>query len=332
MKRTLYIDTPGTVVRRDGGALVVERDDHVLERLPVHRLERLMLWGGAQITTPALRMVVEAGADVAFLGERGFIGAVRGAVSGGLFVLLAQVDAYRDAERSLVLAREVVATKCLAQAELVAGARRAPADVGRGERVAELKHWARRAADASSLDALRGIEGTAARDYFEALGRLVRPPFSFEGRNRRPPRDPVNALLSLGYMMLATEIRADVEARGFDPRLGFLHTVRAGRPALALDLMEPWRAPVVDRLVLTLINRQQLKPDDFEPGPEGGIRLIKSAFARFIDAWEAHLGGREPTEGLPSLRRQIAAWLDGFEARLVGDTSLPDPANTLDDP
>lgn len=316
MHQTLYLDTPGTVLRRDAGALVIERNDRAVGRVPLHRLGRILLWGGTHITTPALRMVAEAGVDVALLSERGLIGTLRGPTSGSLVGLLAQVATFHDPARCLERAHELVVAKIGGQRDLVRGA------WWRGDTDRRAALLERLALDvqAGDLDTLRGLEGHAARAYFEALASIVQPPFEFTGRNRRPPRDPVNALLSLGYMLLVTEIQADIEARGLDPRIGFLHAVRPGRPALALDLMEPWRAPVVDRLVLTVLNRGMLKPSDFEGQADGGVKLSGPAFARFINAWETHLGSREPPEcdAPPGLRRRMAAWLDGFEARLMG--------------
>lgn len=320
---TLYLQQPGTVLRRDGGALVVERADEAPLRVPLPQLGRVLLWGGTHITTPALRLLAEAGVEVALMSERGVLGWVQGSASAGLVRLLAQVRSFHDPALRLARAHELVEAKLAAQRALVRSAWWRGDESQRQAVLAGLIC----PVEAPDLDTLRGHEGRAARLYFSAFGELLRPPWTFSGRNRRPPRDPVNALLSLGYMLLAAEVRADVTARGLDARLGFLHAVRPGRPALALDLMEPWRPGAVDRWALTLLNRGRLQPSDFEPIGEG-VRLSPRAFARAIDAWEAHLGSREPpAEGaLPSLRRCIAAWIDGFEARLVAGASdvMPD--------
>ena len=134
--------------------------------------------------------------------------------------------------------------------------------------------------NAEDLDKLRGIEGYAAKAYFGAFTSMVRtnrPAFTLTERSRRPPRDPINALLSFVYTLLANECVAACEGVGLDPQIGFLHAIRPGRPALALDLMEELRTPLADRLVLTLINRGQIKPDDFIERPGGAIHLTDDA-------------------------------------------------------
>lgn len=319
--QTIYIESPGTIVRRQGGALVAEQDKRIVLRLPLHRLRRLLLWSQTHITTPALRMALSAGVDVALLSRRGLVGTIRPPLSGSVALLLAQIATYRAPAQALVIAKALITAKLTSQARLLRSARRASARHHLLPVAAALTAQRDAVDAATDLATLRGVEGATTRRYFAGYGALIQPPLRFTGRARRPPPDPINALLSLGYMLLVTEIGADLEARGFDPRLGLMHAVRSGRPALALDLMEPWRAPIVDRLVANLVNRGVLGPDDFEAGPSGGVRLNPPAFARFLDAWERHLGPRQAPEPdvTPSLRRQLAAWIDSIEARLLAD-------------
>lgn len=142
---------------------------------------------------------------------------------------------------------------------------------------------------AADLDQLRGIEGYAAKAYFAAFKCMVRgdrTAFAMTERSRRPPRDPINAMLSFVYTLLVNECIAACESVGLDPQVGFLHALRPGRPALALDLMEELRAPIADRLVLTLINRGQIKPDDFIDRPGGGIHLVEDARKTLLAAYQ----------------------------------------------
>ena len=142
---------------------------------------------------------------------------------------------------------------------------------------------------APSLEVLRGIEGAATRRYFRALAGIVPPAFAFAGRSRRPPRDPCNALLSFGYVLVGNELQALLDGIGFDPYIGFYHQLDYGRPSLALDLLEEFRAPLVDRLSATLLNRGELAAGDFAGTPERGITLTREALKRYLAAYEREL-------------------------------------------
>lgn len=154
-----------------------------------------------------------------------------------------------------------------------------------------LKRSLAQARRASRLDELRGIEGAATAAWFELFGQLLKSPWRFPGRNRRPPRDPVNALLSLGYTWLLHRIQAKIQAHGLELNLGALHEYRAGRPSLACDLMEPFRLPAVDRWVLAICNRDQLAPADFVQTKEG-TRLNPKRFGPTVTSWEQHWQSR----------------------------------------
>lgn len=312
--RTLYVTTVGSLVRRDNRALVVEREGTVLAREPLDGLGRVLVWGGVEVTTAALRLLLREGIRVALLTQRGrYVGSVAGPLDGAVATRLAQTRRYADPAFALDFARAVVRDKLHAQVHLLREARKRGGPDAVKDAAAEIERRLPDVDAAADLDAVRGLEGIAARTYFAALATLLPAPFTFDGRNRRPPRDPVNALLSLGYVLLGHEVAGDLEARGFDPRLGFLHTLRAGRPALALDVLEPWRPPAVDRLVLTLLRRRVIRTEHFR-AEGGGILLTPTGLRLFLEAYDQHLGRPEdPT----SLRRRIAAHADHVEARLL---------------
>lgn len=313
MMKTLYITRPGTLVRRDNHALTVERDGRTIGRQPLADLGRVVLWGGVELSTGALRMLVAAGVDVALLTRRGrYLGGVVAPFSGAVAVRLAQTVRFADPDFALRLARRLVRDKLTAQAHLLRTARKRGGPDRLKPAIRELDQLVRRLDQETHLDALRGIEGHGARIYFDAFAPLVPAPFTFAGRNRRPPRDPVNALLSLGYVLLTNEIAGDVQARGLDPRLGFLHTLRAGRPAFALDLLEPWRAPAIDRLVLNVLGRRTLKPTHFRAEGDA-VLLTPEGLPRFLEAYDRHLGRPDET----GLRHRIAAYIDGIESTLL---------------
>jgi len=220
---------------------------------------------------------------------------------------IAQHDAARDPERALTLARTWVVGKIRNQRTLLRRNAREPDP----RSLAQMAQWARRAAAASNLETLLGIEGSAARVYFGAFVSMLKGPMAelpggFEGRNRRPPKDPVNALLSFTYAVLAKDCTLALQAVGFDPMLGFLHQVRYGKPALALDLMEEFRPLVADSVVLSCINTQAITVDDFVTGATGcalkdrGRKTLLEAYARRLDELVTH-----PTFGYRISYRQV---------------------------
>ena len=185
----------------------------------------------------------------------------------------------------------------------------------------ELETLADRAAAAESCEALLGLEGTGARGYFAALGTAFRAELTFAGRQQRPAPDPVNALLSLGYVLLGNQLAGLLEARGLDPAVGFVHAPRAGRPSLALDLLEEFRPAVVDRFVLRLCNLRIVRPEQFEPDPEraGGVRLTRDGLKRFFGAWEKYL--RRPLRAADDaeewdVRERLRRQVEGLVAAL----------------
>jgi CRISPR-associated protein Cas1 len=173
---------------------------------------------------------------------------------------------------------------------LLRGAREAKSDEDRGalERAAaQLANCLRQVGRQDNLESLRGKEGEAARIYFGAFNRLIRAEgFEFSGRNRRPPRDPVNALLSFAYVLLASQMVGALEGVGLDPAAGFLHRERPGRPSLALDMIEPMRAPLADRFVLALINLRQVQPKGFTTTASGAVEMDEKTKKIFLTAWE----------------------------------------------
>jgi CRISPR-associated protein Cas1 len=303
-------------VKRDNRALVVEHERTVLAREPLAGLGRVVVWGGVEITTAALRLLARAGVRVALLTSRGrYVASLAGPLDGTVALRLAQLRRYADPAFALAQARATVRDKLAAQTHLLREARKRAGPDALKTAVADIESHLPALDAATEADVVRGLEGIAARTYFDALGTLVPEPFRFDGRNRRPPRDPVNALLSLGYTLLANEIAGDLEARGLDPRLGFFHTLRAGRPALALDVLDPWRPAAVDRLVLTLLRRRVFRPEHFRQAGDA-VLLTPEALKAFLAAYDRHLGAPEAAD---TLRRRIAAYVDHLESRLAED-------------
>jgi CRISPR-associated protein Cas1 len=194
-----------------------------------------------------------------------------------------------------------------------------------GSVLARLRSLEEQCAAATSLHVLRGVEGAASAAWFELLGKLLRPPWRFTQRQRRPPPDPVNALLSLGYTWLLTRTVARVEAAGLEAALGALHEYRASRPSLACDLMEPLRVPAVDRWVVALCNGSQVAPDNFL-AENGGVRLQPAVFGRILTSWQTHWIESHQDRSLDAMVQEIVALLRATTARLPTPPELPPEA------
>ncbi len=290
------------------------------QRVPLEAVDALVLLGGAQITTQALDACMRRGVRVAALQLSGAIRfVVTGPTSGNVHLRTAQFEAVMDSTRSLEIARAIVAAKLRNSGKVVGRWARDENDPVRAEQLAsraeQITERIARLAEADTGDHVRGAEGDAARIYFRAVAQaLASSDLEFSGRTRRPPRDPVNALLGFCYGMLVTECIGAAEGVGLDYQMGFFHRPRAGRPSLALDLAEEFRA-LTDRFVVTLIRRGQIAPDDFDHTPGGGVYLSSEGRTRVLEAWEAHKEAEIPHQ---LLQRGVERWaLPSVQATLL---------------
>lgn len=330
---TLYVTSEGAWVHKDGANVVVSVEGTEKGRAPLHLLGAIICFGQVGMSPQLMRACADEGICVTFLGWSGrFLARVEGGISGN--VLLRRAQHERTARDPLPVARAIVAAKIANQRGVI---RRAIRDYGRTEPLdlaeRRLSDAARLALTAPDLDQLRGQEGEGANAYFGVFGGLIRSrEIGFEGRSRRPPRDAANALLSFLYVLLTADCRSALESVGLDPQMGFLHRDRPGRPSLALDLMEEFRAPLADRLCLSLLNRRQLGPRDFRHEETGGVFLTEDARKTVLTAWQARkraplshafLGEKLPF-GLfiPAqaqlLARHLRGELDGYPAFIWG--------------
>lgn len=320
----LYVVEQGAVVQKEGERLVVRKEGRPLASVPVFKVDSVVVFGGVQVSTQAVALLLANGVELAFMSVDGRLkGRLMPAESRNVLLRLQQYQRYHDADFRLKLGRAVVRGKLANARALVLRYLRNHPEAPLVGPLRSLEDSLAQVDTAADLDSLRGIEGRGAAAYFTAFARMLTGELKFSGRSRRPPGDPVNALLSLGYSLLTHEVFGAVAARGLDPYLGFYHDVRYGRPALALDLVEEFRAPVVDRMVLSLVNRRVLGPDDFEEGEEGGVFLTKEGFRRFLATYEERLGGPGPVgvEGgwRAAFREQVGRlvravrWGDAYE-------------------
>lgn len=326
---TLFVTTPGAYLGKDGEAVEVRVERETRVRVPLHNLGGIVCFGHVTASPALLAGCAESGVAVTFLTEHGrFLARVSGFTPGNVLLRREQYRRADDPERALAVSRPIVAAKIAnARAVLMRGARDRPDAPGRpalDAAAARLAGDGRRALTVPSADVLRGVEGDASATYFGAFDALIvaqRGAFAFRGRSRRPPLDPVNALLSFVYTMLAHDVRAACEAAGLDPAVGFLHVDRPGRPALALDLMEELRAYFADRLVLSLVNRQQVRPEGFSSAEAGGVVMDGATRKALLIAYQERkqevlthpfLGEKTTVGLLPHLQaRLLARYLRG---------------------
>jgi CRISPR-associated protein Cas1 len=291
---TLYVTLPDSWLRLDNDTVRLLVGDETRLRVPLHHLGAVVCFGPVGVSVPLMHRLAEDGVALVLLDPNGrFKARLEGATSGNVLLRQAQHRQADDTAFSLRLARRMVAGKLRNQRHvLLRGARdaRDPDERRRLTRAAQdIAASLRALPAAASLDAVRGVEGEAARGYFAAINLLVRADrrdaFSLDGRTRRPPRDRMNALLSFLYAMWMNDCRSACEAAGLDPQVGYLHAVRPGRAALALDLQEEFR-PLADRLALTLVNRLQVDAGSFESREGGAVLLGGEARKQVVVAFQ----------------------------------------------
>lgn len=295
VQNTLYVMTPNAYAHLDNATVRIEVERETRLRVPLHHIGALVCFGNVLVSPSLMHRLADEGKSLVLLDNSGrFKARLEGPVSGNILLRQAQHRAALDGDFTLTTARAIVAGKLRNSRSVLLRAAREAADPGEAEtltRAAESLAASLRALPGTTdLDALRGIEGEAARGYFGALNLVIKPQvrasFSLDGRTRRPPRDRFNALISFLYSMLMNDCRSAAETVGLDPQLGFLHAVRPGRAALALDLQEEFRSVMADRLALTLVNRGQLNARDFDKREGGAVMLNDQGRRLVVTAWQ----------------------------------------------
>lgn len=281
---TLYVATQGAYVSKDGLNIVTKADGNEIGRVPAHMIGGIVCFGRVSMSPAAMGFCSEQGIVISHLTENGrFLARIEGPVTGNVLLRRQQYRCSDCEAECAAIVRGIVAGKTLNQRAVIRRALRDHGDNMHSDsrerlRSAEekLTQIARRAEKPAAVDELRGLEGEAANVYFLIFQDLLRnddAEFRFNGRSRRPPLDPVNALLSFVYTLLVHDIRSALETVGLDPAVGFLHRDRPGRPSLALDLLEEFRPFFADRLVLSLINRGQVRSADFRRLENGAVLM-----------------------------------------------------------
>ncbi len=288
---TLYVTTQGLYLHREGETVVAEREQRAVMRLPIHTLQSIVCFGNVLVSPFLLGLCAERGVHVSFLTENGRpLARIEGGKSGNVLLRVAQVKAADDSAKAAEIARNMVIGKVLnARTVLQRRLRDHGADEACSVAVARLANVVQGLRRADGVDEIRGLEGEAAADYFDAFNALVVAQggdFRMDGRTRRPPRDPMNALLSFLYVLLAHDCAGAVKSAGLDPQVGFLHALRPGRASLALDLMEEFRAFLADRAALSLVNRGQVRRRDFVLSESGAVEMSEAARKTVLVEWQ----------------------------------------------
>jgi len=306
----VYVLEPGAYLRLEGESLRVVKGDKVIEQIPATGLKRLMLIGYMSLSGKVLDFLIRKRVETVFMSPTGRFRA-RLALDEHRHVALrrAQYLHLSEPEFALATAKLIVKGKLENMTRLLLLRGRQIGDKTLKASAIKLRAMAAHTGASENLNAVRGVEGLASQTYFKAFPRLIRnESFSFSGRNRRPPLDPVNALLSFVYTMLTNEVLSAVKASGLDPYLGTLHEVSYGRPSLACDLVEEYRSFLGDRMVLGLINKKIIRPDDF-------IYRKKSP-SNFVD--EDEMKAKRPIEMKPAVNRAfISAYEEMMKRRVI---------------
>lgn len=293
--RPVYLNTQGLRVGRSGEVLQVKEKDALRQEIRPIEISQLNLMGNIQVTTQVTQLLCEAGIPICYFSQGGwFYGITTAMATKNVFLRQAQFRLASEPWFCLKLARRLVGGKIRNQRTMLLRNHAEPPEA----RLREMKEMSLRADSARSLEELLGIEGNGARLYFQAFDGMLKAGedaatpegfhLDFDGRNRRPPRDPVNALLSLGYSMLAKDLTIACYAVGFDPMMGYYHQPRFGRPALALDLMEPFRPLIVDSAVINAINTRMVTASDFMRSGDA-VALTPAGRKSFYHAYELRM-------------------------------------------
>ncbi|MEV4829230.1 type I-C CRISPR-associated endonuclease Cas1c [Micromonospora sp. NPDC049257] len=332
---TLYVQTPGTSLRLDGDTVRIYHPEQPGRHLlPLVRLDHLVLFSGVTPTDDLLLRCADDGRSVSWLtGSGRFRAGLVGPTHGNPLLRQAQHRAADSPERQLPIAIALVAGKIHNARQVLLRTARDTSGHRQTALRATAELLARRLellTTATSTNEILGVEGIAARDYFAAMPYLLgdNTDWKASGRNKRPPTDPLNCLLSFLYGMLRVAVQGALEQVGLDPYIGYLHAVRPGKPALALDLMEEFRPLLADRLALTMLNRRELTPTDFEELPNKAYRLTDNGRKTVLAAWQqsrqrdwphAQLGRQVPAALLPLVQARLLA------RHLRGDTVAYQP-------
>ena len=287
----LYVTEPGTCVGKQGGRIVLSKDNETVCEIPSETVEGVTVINSIQISSAVITYFLARNVPFTWLSSRGkYCGRLETANSHDIFRLKEQFEIIEDKTFALSLAKKILTCKICNQKTIIRNYnRRAKSDTVT-KLYQKIKYLAEKISQSETIEVCMGYEGSIARNYFQALGKLVPEKFSFSARTRKPPKDRFNAMISFGYTLLLYDFYTAIQNAGLHPYIGFLHALKNGHPALASDLMEPWRPAVVDALCLSLISHSIIQAEQFEITEDGGVYLNPVGRKIFIEEYERRMG------------------------------------------
>lgn len=324
LQNTLYITTQGAYLRKDHETLVVEVNGEKRLQIPGHHLNSVVIFGQVLISPGAFKWCAQKGINLTHLSLTGrYIGRFIGPKSGNVLLRLEQFQTTQNEAEVVSLSKSFVAGKIQNSRQSILRSARDHQDSSQEDQLRKtaekLRNVLSRLEKSTGMNVIRGLEGEAARTYFDAFDNLLLSnSFMFEKRTKYPPKDPINALLSFLYALLRHDCCSAVEGIGLDPQIGFLHSARPGRPSLSLDLMEEFRPILADRIAITLINRNQVKVKGFSSRPGGSVQMSENTLKTVIKAYQK----RKEQELTHSLldKKMTYGMLPHIQARLLSRT------------
>ena len=302
----LYIKEQGAYVQKAGERIVVTKNAKTLLDLPVIHIDNIALIGNVQITAQALHMLMEKGIDVSYFSFSGrYLGHTAAEASKNIFLRFEQYSLYMNAERRLQIAKIIICNKINNQIAVIKNHRWSETDYDYKSDIQRMMELRDTLPEKNNPNEVLGVEGMCSNIYFNGFGKMLKCDFDFTGRNRRPPKDPVNVILSLAYTFLTREMCSALDAESFETYLGFLHGIRYGRKSLALDMIEEFRQPAIDRLVVLLFNKKMIGQYDFDYSEDGRIVLNEDGFKKFCSEYEKWMNGTNSASGENSFRKKI---------------------------
>ncbi|MCX8095837.1 MAG: CRISPR-associated endonuclease Cas1 [Caldisericia bacterium] len=287
---TLYITEQGAKLKKEEKRFVIEKEENILLEIPEFKVDKVFIFGNIQITTQALKFLLTSGIDTSFFTIYGkFIGKLQSLESKNVLLRIKQFEKHSQEEFRVEISKKFVEGKITNAKNFLSKYQRNHPEVNFASNINELERNLEELKRKTSISSIMGVEGRCSAIYFECFGKMILKDLKFEERTPRNPKDPVNSLLSFGYSILTSEVFSILQGIGFDPYLGYLHSVEYGRPALALDLMEEFRQVIVDRLVLEIINKDIIKENEFVEDEEGKIRLNEKAIKEFLTQYERRI-------------------------------------------
>jgi len=280
----------GAYLRKAGNQIIVEKKGETLIKISAHRVNNVLLYGNIQFTTQALKLLLNHGVELALLTQSGKIfGQFTPPLSKNILLRMSQFKLFSDDSICHKQAKRLLEAKLDNSKEVLKQFVWNKRDIDLSNQIRQIEKQIGSIEKQNSQAALNGVEGIAASAYFNAFRSVFIDQSVFNKRSKRPPKDPSNALLSFCYVLLGFLIQSHLNAVGFDPYLGFYHKTAYGRPSLAIDIVEVFRAPIVDRFVVRLFNLGIMKKDDFQPSEDGGFRLDSNGIKKFFKQWDEHI-------------------------------------------